>query len=296
MELRHLRYFVVLAEELHFGRAAQRLEITQPPLSFNIRQLEEQLDVRLFQRDRKTVTLTSAGRTLLTEARGILERSAYARDIVKAATEGRSTCLRVGFSGSMIYAGVPQLVAAFSRLHPHIDVKLTESGRFRQFEALSDGRIEAAFVDTNNWPSPFDATPLCDEAFVCCLPEGHPLAGQSSIDVQDLASDDFIMFTRDSESASYDRVISICVDAGFEPRTKDTARQWLSIIALVAGGLGVAIVPERIARTGVSDVQFIALRTPAAARSHGYLVWDPRKPSEALNAFIELVRQRVGAR
>jgi DNA-binding transcriptional LysR family regulator len=293
LELRHLRYFVVLAEELHFGRAAQRLDLTQPPLSLNIRQLEDQLGVTLFARNRKTVTLTSAGRTFLAEARNILERSGHAREVVAAVREGRRGWLSIGFSGSMTYAGVPQLVAAYNRRYPDVELKLLEGSGYQQFEALLDGRLQAGFVDIANPPAEFGHLLLCDEPFVSCLPDNHRLAGKAEIAVSDLAEDEFIMFTRESEPANYDRILAICIEAGFEPKISNYAQQWLSVIALVASGLGIAIVPKRIAQTGITGVRFAPITASPMSRSCGYLVWEQNRLTEELSALIALVQGSV---
>lgn len=293
LELRHLRYFVVLAEELHFGRAASRLCITQPPLSFNIRQLEEDLGVRLFDRDHRTVALTAAGRAFLAEAHSILEQAQRAKSIVKAVSKGQTGWLNISFSGSLIYAKLPRIINAFNDRHPSIEVTLTERYRAEQIDDLMHGRIHAGILDTPKIPEELDGLQLCDDPFVACLPDSHPLAGNAKLNLAELAEDPLVMFPREGAPSHFDRIISACVEAGFEPKLRLGSRHWLSIIALVAEGFGVAIVPAMLARTGMHGVRFIPLSPSPSARSAGYLIWDPKRVIPALTSFIELVREET---
>lgn len=292
LELRHFRYFAVLADELHFGRAADRLAITQPALSASISQLEADLGAPLFDRNHKTITLTAAGRALLPEARGILSQSERAADLAKAADEGRRGWLRVSFSGSMIYAGVPQLIAAYRSAHPNILTTLTEQSRAEQLDALSHGRIDAGFVDATDVPDEMDGVLLCDDAFVCAVPADHRFADRETIDLNDLADEQFIMFSREIATESYDRIIGICVESGFTPKITNAARQWLSL-AWVAEGLGVALAPARLAHTGIAGVRFIPMSQPTGIRSHGYLIWNPDRLKPELKLFITSVRDEA---
>lgn len=289
MELRHLRYFVVLAEELHFGRAASRLCITQPPLSFNIRQLEEELGVRLFDRDQRTVTLTGPGRAFRPEAQSILEQAARAKNIVKAASRGQTGWLNVSFSGSLIYAKLPRIINVFNDRYPSIEVTLTERYRAEQIDDLMHGRIHAGILDTPKIPAELDGLQLCDDAYVACIPDSHPLANSGKINLANLADDPLVMFPREGAPSHFDRIISACVEAGFEPKLRLGSRQWLSIIALVAEGFGVAIVPSMLARTGLHGVRFIPLSPTPMVRSTGYLIWAPERMIPALTSFIEVV-------
>jgi DNA-binding transcriptional LysR family regulator len=287
MELRHLRYFVALAEELHFGRAALRLAITQPPLSFAIQALEKELEVRLFERDNKRVSLTAAGKAYLIEARAILDHLEHANSTARSIASGKIGRLDIGFTGSMVYRDVPQIVSRFFEQHPKIEVTLRELSSVEQVEGLRHGQLHAGFVNTFSVPEGLDGLALREDSFVCCLPEKHHLADEEEIDLEDIASDPFIMFVRDISPANYDNVIAICRRAGFEPQTRYAARQWLTIVALVANGLGVSLVPASIARSGITGARFVSIRGVRTA-SAAYLLWNPADKTPALEYFVNV--------
>ena len=288
MELRHLRYFLVLAEELHFGRAAKRLSITQPPLSFTLRSLEDELGVRLFERNSKQVTLTPAGDAFLGEVRPMLDQVRLACDVTRAVGAGRLGHLAVGFTGSMIYRGVPQVVSAFSQLHPGIEVSLREMSSTEQVNALKNGQLHAAFVNAREVPEDLAGQALPEDNFVCCLPTSHPLAKRKTVDLKRLADEPFVMFTREVAPANYDNVIAICANAGFHPKTHFAARQWLTVVALVANGLGVSLVPASIAQTQIAGARFVPIGDKNA-RSSAFCLWNPERIAPGLNVFIKTV-------
>ena len=288
MELRHLRYFLVLAEELHFGRAAKRLSITQPPLSFTLRSLEDELGVRLFERNSKQVTLTPAGDAFLGEVRPMLDQVRLACDVTRAVGAGRLGHLAVGFTGSMIYRGVPQVVSAFSHQHPGIEVSLREMSSTEQVNALKNGQLHAAFVNAREVPEDLAGQALPEDNFVCCLPTSHPLAKRKTVDLKRLADEPFVMFTREVAPANYDNVIAICANAGFHPKTHFAARQWLTVVALVANGLGVSLVPASIAQTQIAGARFVPIGDKNA-RSSAFCLWNPERIAPGLNVFIKTV-------
>lgn len=287
MELRHLRYFVALAEELHFGRAAMRLSITQPPLSFAIQALENELEVRLFDRDNKRVSLTAAGKAYLAEAYAILDRLEHANDTARSVAAGKLGRLDIGFTGSMVYRDVPEIVSRFFREHPGIEVTLRELSSVEQVEGLRHGQLHAGFVNTMSVPDGLEGVALHEDAFVCCLPAGHPHAGRQEIDLKELAGESFIMFVRDISPANYDNVIAVCRQAGFEPQTRYAARQWLTIVALVANGLGVSLVPASMTRSGIAGACFVPIRS-TEAHSAAYLLWHPEGRTRALHYFLDV--------
>ena len=290
MELRHLRYFVMLAEELHFGRAAQRLAITQSPLSFNIQRLEGELGVRLLERNSKRVELTPAGSAFAAEANRILEQTTRASELARAVAAGNIGRLDIGFTGSMVYRGASETVAAFSAQQPGIEVTLRELSTAEQLDQLVHGMLDAAFVNAPAPPEGLAGEALPPESFVCCLPQEHRLAHATSISLASLSSESFVMFARDVSPDHYDNVISICTEAGFLPRTRFAVRQWLTITALVANGLGVALVPESLARTQMAGACFVPLRNQHA-RSSAWFLWNPERSTPALAHFISTVRQ-----
>lgn len=286
MKLHFLRYFTVLAEELHFGRAAQRLAITQPPLSSAIKALEAELGVQLLSRSSKHVELTPAGAAFLEEARQILDRVARASSVAKAVARGMRGRLDIGITGSLVYREVPAIVQGFSATAPGIEVVLHEMGTAEQLEALLHGQLHAGFVNASAVPPQLDSLPLEDDEFVLCLPEGHPRGRQAEVDLRDLAGDSFVMFSREVSPANYDNVIAIFSRVGIHPRTVHAARQWLTIVAMVAHGLGISLVPSSIARSRVDGVRFVRF-SGAAVPSPALLAWNPGNLSPALASFLQ---------
>ncbi|MFP5406484.1 MAG: LysR substrate-binding domain-containing protein [Gammaproteobacteria bacterium] len=290
MELRHLRHFTVLAEELHFGRAARRLAISQPPLSSSIRQLEEDLGARLFERSSKHVCLTAAGAAFLVEARHILGQAADARALVARIAAGMTGRLQVGFVASMLYRGLPERLDRFQRDHPGIEVVLRELNSGEQIEALRAGRLDAGFVHAPAVPAELDGVEYLAEPFVCCLPEGHPQAGRRHVDLKALAAEPFVVFARDVSPAYYDRIAALCVDAGFTLAPRHEVRHWLTVVALVAAGMGIALVPAALGRAGMAGVRYVPLRN-REIRSVTRLLWSPLRMTPALGALIAIVQQ-----
>lgn len=286
MKLHFLRYFTVLAEELHFGRAARRLAITQPPLSSAIKALEEELGVQLLSRSSKHVELTPAGAAFLDEARQILDRVARASSVAKAVARGVRGRLEIGITGSLVYREVPAIVQDFGAAAPGIELVLNEMGTAEQLDALLHGRLHAGFVNASATPPQLQSLPLKDDAFVLCLPQGHPYARRAEVDLRDLAGESFVMFSREVSPANYDNVIAIFSRVGIHPRTVHAARQWLTIVAMVAHGLGISLVPSSIARSRVEGVRFVPF-SGARVPSPALLVWNPGYLSPALESFLQ---------
>ena len=288
MELRHLRYFVALAEELHFGRAARRLSISQPPLSFNIKQLEEDLGVRLFERSSKQVRLTAAGAAFLVEARQILAQAAEARTLVARIAAGKTGRLQLGFVASMLYRDLPHQLERFQRANPGIELVLRELNSAEQVEALRAGRLDAGFAHAPTVPADLEGIEYLSEPFVCCLPEHHPQARRRQADLAALASEPLVLFAREVSPAYYERIVALCVDAGFAPLQRHEVRHWLTVVALVAAGMGVALVPAALARAGMAGVRYLPLRN-RSIRSVTRLLWSPARVTPALQGLLEVV-------
>ncbi len=292
MKTHLLRYFVVLAEERHFGRAARRLCITQPPLSTALKTLEEDLGVMLARRDAKHVTLTPAGEAFLLEARKVLAQMQRACDVVRSVAQGAQGRLDVGITGSMVYRNVPQYCRAFQLKRPQVELCMHEMSTGEQLCALGSGDIDVGFLNIGYPPDDLELLPLESEALVACLPERHPLAGGGDLDLARIAHEDFVMFARDVSPANYDNVIACMHQAGIHPRTTHAARQWLTVVALVSTGCGVALVPACMARAGINGVRFLALRgvtmlTPAI------MAWRRNDDRLLLSLLVDAVRECV---
>lgn len=298
MELRHLRYFVVLAEELHFGNAARRLNITQPPLSVNIRQLEESLGARLFERDSRSVRLTPVGAAFLPEAIRVLAQAQAAEDAGRALGAGKAGKVHIAFTSSMLYRGMPEILQAFDVRHPEIELELHDMTVLEQNDALPRRMIDAGFSPRQNVAPGLASHALDDDSFVCCVHESHWVAGRGSIALQALAGEKFVVFAREITPKRYDLLLSMCLRAGFRPREAAHVRQWLTAVVLASFGVGVALVPASLQRAHVQRVRFIPL-DGEQMQTPGYFTWNPEAMSPALERFIaeverHLERQRAG--
>ncbi|QNP50479.1 LysR family transcriptional regulator [Diaphorobacter aerolatus] len=294
MKTHLLRYFIVLAEERHFGRAAQRLCITQPPLSTALKTLEQDLGVLLVKRDAKHVSLTPAGEAFLLEARKVVAQLQRAADVVRSVAQGTEGRLDVGITGSMVYRNVPQYCKAFEARRPHVELCMHEMSTGEQLRALASGDIDVGFLNIGFPPEDLALVTLESEVLVACLPQNHPLAENKDIDLTQIAREDFVMFARDVSPANYDNVIACMHQAGIHPRTSHAARQWLTVVALVSTGCGVALVPACMARAGINGVRFLPLRgvkmlTPAI------MAWRKNDDRVLLTALIDTVKECVQA-
>ena len=299
MNLKHLRYFTTLAEELHFGRAAARHHITQSPLSVGIRQLEEELGFRLFQRDSKNVALTSTGQAFLRIAQELLNHSERALQFGNALAKGRAGHLDIGFTSAMIFRGLGGIISTFEKLCPDVDFSLHETSSQEQKRLVRAGRLDVGFITVRDAS---DGRPqqglgnmlVCQERFVACLPLSHKLARARSIDLSALSDERFIMFARNASPGHYDQFISMCAEAGFHPNIGLEVRQFLTAAALAGNGLGVSVVPESIGRSCMPGVAFVPLKKSPIQPS-AYLIWDANRTSPGTIAFVDAVRGFLAA-
>jgi DNA-binding transcriptional LysR family regulator len=247
VELRHLRYFVAVAEELNFGRAAQRLGIAQPPLSQQIRRLEAEFGVELFRRNRRRVQLTDAGRMLLERAKPLLVDADGLDDFMRSVASGERGRLTVGFVTSAGYEVLPAVVRTFRTRWPGVDVKLAAMSSHDLAEAVRGGQADVALIRLPVDDHRLRLTPLFEERLLAALPDGHPLAATRSVNVAALGDEPFVLFPREVGVALYDDIIGICREAGFRPRIVQEAPDTTSWVSLVAAGIGVSLVPESVA-------------------------------------------------
>jgi len=277
MELRHLRYFSVLAEELHFGRAARRLAISQPPLSVAIQQLEETVGARLFERNSKGVRLTPAGSALQLSARRLLTQAEEAAREARAVAAGSAGRLRIGLVGAMLYRGLPQALHEFQAAHPAVRITLAELNSREQITELLHDRLDLGFVHTSRMPRELAHRLLLSEPFVCCLPAAHPLARRRVLAPADLREEPFVLFSRSASPDYHERILSICAEAGFSPQVRHEVRHWLAVVSLVSQGLGVALVPDAMRRSALRGAVFRPLDR-LVAQSEAYAVWPAATP------------------
>jgi DNA-binding transcriptional LysR family regulator len=298
MELRHLRYFVTLAEELHFGKAAERLHIAQPPLSQQIRQLETELGFELFHRTKRNVQLTEAGQVFLVEVQQIFKQLEQAIQIGRQISRGEMGQLIVGFVGSATYNILPIILRAFRDRIPGVSLELHELTTHQQLQWLREGRMDVGFIRPPVEDDIFSFEIIFRESLVVALPETHLLVNEPEVCLRSLASEPFILFPRFLAPGLYDLIISLCQQAGFSPNVAQEAIQMQTIVSLVAGGLGVAIVPEslqNLQRTGVvyKTVQEL---TPKVMQTRSLssdiaIIWGRNDTSAILQRFVEVVRE-----
>lgn len=292
MEFRHLRCFTVLAEELHFGRAAQRLAMTQPPLSLNIQQLEADVGARLFERNSRGVALTPAGLAFLPRAQALLEQAAQAAREARDVGQGLAGQLQIGFAGTVLYRGLPQVLRDFAAAHPRLRLALRELSSSEQLVELVHDRLDLGFVHTTRVPAGFSQILVSSQPFMACLPSGHRLAKKRKLPLQALKDESFAIVMRAVSPDYHDRIVSACADAGFEPALGFELRHWLSVVSVIAQGLGVGLVPAALQQAGLPGVAFVPLEQPLAPYDTHCLWRTGRDAADqgALGAFIDQVR------
>ena len=289
MEFRHLRYFLALSEELHFGRAARRLSISQPPLSLNIQQLEASVGARLFTRNSKEVRLTAAGKAFVPRARALLEQAGEAARHARDVEQGLAGRLHIGFVGAMLYRGLPQMLGKFQSQHPLLRVVLRELNSQDQLVELAHDQLDVGFVHSTRLPAEMSHQLFASEPFVCCLPAGHPLARKRTLSLKQLQGEPFVLFARSASPDYYERILAICTDAGFYPEVRHEVRHWLSVVSLVSQGLGVALVPAALRHSALGGAVFVPLDA-GVPHSQSYCIWKTAHDNAALTAFLELMR------
>ena len=276
MELRHFRYFVAVAEEHSFTRAAERLGISQPPLSLQIRQLEKEMGTPLFRRLTRRVELTGAGKLLLEEARNILERVDRAKTDVRRRARGESGQICIGTAAATYFEPlVTSITREYCRKYPDV-VIYAEEGSTRMLMARAHaGKVDAAFV----W-SPIAehedlaVVPVAAQDWIVVLPEGHPLDRSPSISLAALATEKFFLFPRRANALLYDAVMAACQRAGFRPKLGGELPHIFASLPIVASGLGISLVPQCLTRIHVEGVSFRPLE------------------GETLQAWISLIHRR----
>src|ERR1035438_8455841 len=243
IEFRHLRYFLAVAETLHFSKAAERLGISQPPLSQQIKRLEQLVGHRLLDRTTRGVKLTLAGQLLAERARGTIEKVHDDLAQVRRLGRGEEGTLTVGFSGSVMFTNLPAVIESYRRRYPKVELRLRELVTSAQIVALLDGTVDLAFLRDGDATEGIQMTTLLKEPYVAVLPELHRLARKRSLRVADLRDEPFIFFARRMGPLAFDRTMACCERHGFHPNIVQEAPQWPTLVRLVAAGLGVSLAP-----------------------------------------------------
>jgi DNA-binding transcriptional LysR family regulator len=286
-EFTQLRCFVALAEELHFGRAAARLNMTQSPLSRQLQNLEHALGVKLIERSRRFVRLTPAGKAFLIDARSILRSSEEATLTARRVARGENGVIRLGFIPATSYSLLPRLVAFAAAELPHVQLVLKEMVTADQVEALGIGSIDAGILRLPIDQRGLEAIPISREPFVVAVPAGHPLAGGRTLTVKDLDRQPLVMYAPIESRYHHDLVASVFRVAGIAPNFVQYAREIHTMLALVGAGIGVALVPQVAGNLGFASVHLQPINLTPKVFSELTFVWRKRADNPALRVFTE---------
>jgi DNA-binding transcriptional LysR family regulator len=295
MELRHLRYFVAVAEECHFGRAARRLFMSQPPLSRQIRDLEDELGVALLERSNHQVKLTDAGQQFLEGARLTLTQADRAVSSARMAGQGRVGFLSIGYIPTSDLGVLPRVLRPFRDRYPHVELELRSVATSVQIRELRSGRIHLGFLRLPVQEPDIRTERLYREALVAVLPERHPLSRARRLDLRDLSHDRFIMFPRSIAPNYHDMLLSYFQKAGFSPSIAHEADNFQTHLGLVSAGLGVSLLPGSVREIHRRGAAIRPLREPAPFIEMA-VAYLERNRSEALRAFLGVVRECYGVR
>jgi DNA-binding transcriptional LysR family regulator len=288
IELRHLEYFRAVAEELNFGRAAERLYISQPGLSRQIKQMEEILEVQLFERTKRRVELTAAGHYLKSEVDYIFNHLELTKTQLKEIATGNIGELRIGFLGSAAHTVLPELLVKISQHFPGIQTTMEELSNTLQVEMLEKDKLDLGFVRLGRVSEVLQMKMVHQDTFSLVLPLDHHLAEHGFKNVGQLKKENFILFSHDYSSIYYDKIMSICEDQGFSPRITHKSVHALTIFKLVEAGLGVAIVPTSLQQGYDLKVKFIELHK-IKQKTELYAVWKKGNRNPAVSRVLELL-------
>lgn len=292
IDLRQLRHFVAVAEELHFGRAASRLHMTQPPLSQSIQTLEAALGCELFQRTRRSVQLSSAGQALLPEAQRLLTQAAALPELVRRAAEGESGKLSLSFISTADYSILPSLLREFRHAYPQVHIELREATTDIQLEELAQGRIDAGLLIPplpERLKTELDYSSVLNETLVAAFPQGA-VKSKGAIHLRSLNELPLIIFPREIAPALHDAILGCFRDAGLTPYIGQEAIQMQTIIGLVSAGMGMALVPQSVSNLKRPGVEYRNLQGTAPMVETG-LAWRRDNASPVLRAFLEHLRK-----
>jgi DNA-binding transcriptional LysR family regulator len=294
-ELNQLRYFVAVAEELNFRRAARRLNISQPPLSRHISLLEHALGLRLFDRTNRSVRLTAGGERFLHDAIDILKRAEAAALFARQTARGESGALVLGFVPSATLEVVPRIVIAARAQMPGLSLTLREMMTFEQVEGLAAGSLELGLTRLPGRSPNLVLRRVWSEPFVLALPKGHPLAARPDLSVHDLNGQDFIGYSTERGGFLFEVLHGYLNSAGVQPKIVYSVSQARTVLSLVDAGIGVGFVPRSHARITMENTEIRTLDLPDSFRSDLYLALGPKEPSPILTRFAQLVVEALAS-
>lgn len=294
MEIRHLRYFIAVAEELHFGRAAERLHVCQPPLSTQIRQLEEELGARLFDRTTKRVALTPAGHAFLEEARRVLRTIENAKERIQDISSGVEGSIHLGIVPSAMDTAVPEAVGSFHAKFSKVKLTIAEMGTLEQLKALRSANLDAAIVRLFDQDTAgLIVEKIFDEVYVLALPSGHRLETRKRISLKDLDGERMVFFPRSTHPQLHDRIMAEFTAAESTPLITQETSTKRTAVAMTAAGLGFALVPKSTKNQRRPGIVFRSV-TGSLPRVEFSLVRRDCAGTSALNNLIAVIRHHCG--
>lgn len=291
MELRHLRTFLALAEELHFGRAAHKLHVAQSAVSQTLRTLEDEVGTQLLARTKRQVALTAAGSLFVDYARGALAQVEQGTAAARHAASGELGELRLQFALMSSLTVLPRVVARFQREYPGVRLSITSGGSTEQLEAIRAGRCDVGFMAFKRDIEPLATLVVARGAVVAVLPAHHRLARRSSLDFAELSNERFIFLRRESEPQLHERLLAHCARAGFEPKIVMEVEQLEALLSFVAAGVGVSLTPNLFGRLGFRGVKLVPTRPEI--RGGISAVWRPERLPATAARFLELLRSEL---
>ena len=292
IELRHLLYFKVLAEELHFRRAAEKLFIAQPGLSRQIKQLEESYGVTLFERNKRNVQMTEAGMYLFQEVKELFRHLDQIETQLQSFANGKISTLKLGFIGSAVQTILPQLLVTLKQQQPDIELSLHELANETQLDLLEKKELDLGFVRLSETPPGLCSLPIHTEHFSLVLPNNHPLLKSPQPSLDAFKNESFILFSKNYSHSYYDLVMSIFSDHKFIPKVTLRTVNALTIFNMVAQGLGVAIVPSSLKNGYHVDVTFLELKT-LPQRTTLSLVWNANNRNPGIPLVTQIITSQV---
>jgi len=286
---RQLEHFLALSEELHFGNAARKLNISQPPLSASLKQLEDHLGFALMIRTNRSVRLTAAGAVFARHAARLLTQLSQAEVIAAQTAKGTTGQLSVAFVPSMLFRNLPSTLRQFQEAYPKVELILHELNTARQIERVAQHDLDVGFIHGLPLPDAVVEHLIETERLVCCLPRGHRLAGRSQISLGQLAGERFLVFAREYAQANYDHIAEMLANHGLEPYSHYKLRNWFTVVTLVSQELGVAIVPASLARMNFGNVTYVEIQGQEAEHRIS-MICHQSSGNEVVREFIRFVK------
>lgn len=294
MELRHLRYFIAVAEELSFRRAAENLHVSQPALSTQVRQLEEEIGAKLLDRDTHQVSLTAAGQDFLEKTRQILRDCEDAALSAHRIGQGRAGKLSIGFVDSLGHELLPRILRAYCKKFPDVEVQLAEMDTTEQIEALNARELDVGLIGLGLSAeiSDLQLATIAEEELEAVLPEQHPLLRKlpKSLPLSALSDEWFYLAAREGAPLYNPWILVLCQQAGFAPRVVKESGNPGTVLGYIAAGLGVTVLPAQFGRIPTTGVRFVPLSPPAPQYRY-CAAWSPKNPHSALKNFVETSRK-----